>query len=30
MGEFRMPPGQRPSARLYPISVLGKPKRHKY
>ena len=26
MGEFRMPPGQRPSVRLYPISVLGKPK----
>ncbi|BAL81697.1 molybdopterin-dependent oxidoreductase [Caldisericum exile] len=26
MGEFKMPPGQKPSARLYPISVFGKPK----
>lgn len=24
--EFVMPPGQRPSSRLYPISVFGKPK----
>jgi DMSO/TMAO reductase YedYZ molybdopterin-dependent catalytic subunit len=26
MGEFIMPPGQKPSARLYPISIFGKPK----
>lgn len=24
--DFLMPPGQRPSARLYPVSVFGKPK----
>jgi Sulfite oxidase and related enzymes len=26
MGEFKMPPGQKPAGRLYPISIFGKPK----
>jgi len=26
MSEFKMPPGQKPSQRLYPISIFGKPK----